>query len=117
MTLEVEDILKLIINNLEEKKAFDIKTIDLTDQQAIVDYMVVASATSGRHATSLADYLSKVLRDHKIKTKIEGERGAEWILLDAGDILVHIFRPETRAAYNLEDLWEKLEGLSRKVID
>jgi ribosome-associated protein len=86
-------------------KAEDIVTIDLHGKSSIGDYMVVSSGRSNRHVASIADRVIEDLGRAGIKTRIEGLPHADWVLIDAGDVIVHVFRPEVRAFYNLEKMW------------
>jgi len=87
-------------------KAEDITTIDLTGKTSIGDFMVVASGRSQRHVSAVADNLVKELHVAGIKqVRVEGLRQADWVLIDAGDVIVHVFRPEVRDFYALEKMW------------
>lgn len=87
-------------------KAQDSVTIDLTGKSSIGDYMVVTSGTSQRHVGSVADNVVKDLEEAGVRNlRVEGMRQADWVLIDAGDVIVHVFRPEIRAFYNLEKMW------------
>ena len=90
---------------LDDKKADLITIIDLTDKNAIVDYMIVASGTSNRHVHTLAGYVEKELKERGIRANVEGVPLCDWVLLDVGDILVHLFKPDIREFYNLEKMW------------
>ena len=92
---------------LEDSKAEDIVSIDLSGKTALADHMIVASGRSHRHVTALADHLQRALKDagHGAP-RIEGLPHADWVLLDAGDVIVHLFRPEVRSFYNVEKLWD-----------
>ena len=96
------ELLRRIIDSLEDGKAEEIVTIDLAGKTTIADYMVIASGRSARQVTSLAEHLE---RDLPCRVAVEGKTQAEWVLLDAGDVIVHIFRPEARAHYNIEKMW------------
>ncbi|HEV2185764.1 MAG TPA: ribosome silencing factor, partial [Stellaceae bacterium] len=98
------ELLTRIIASLEDGKAEDIVTIDLTGKTLIADYMVVASGRSARQVVSLAEHLIEVL-PKKWRASVEGKTQGDWVLIDAGDVIVHIFRPEIRAHYNLEKMW------------
>jgi nicotinate-nucleotide adenylyltransferase len=100
--LPAPELLRRIIDSLEDGKAEEIVTIDLAGKTTIADYMVIASGRSARQVTSLAEHLE---RDLPCRVAIEGKTTAEWVLLDAGDVIVHLFRPETRTHYNLEKMW------------
>jgi ribosome-associated protein len=88
-------------------KAEDIVTIDLTGKSSIADAMVVASGRSQRHVGAVADHVVKDLEEAGLPgIKVEGMRQADWVLIDAGDVIVHVFRPEVRAFYDLEKMWK-----------
>lgn len=87
-------------------KAEDIVTIDLSGKSSIGDYMVVASGRSQRHVASVAENVVKDVEQSGIpRVRVEGMRQADWVLIDSGDVIVHVFRPETREFYNLEKMW------------
>ena len=87
-------------------KAEDTTTIDLRGKSAIADYMVIASGRSNRHVGSVADRVVDDLNKAGCKgVRVEGMPHCDWVLIDAGDILVHVFRPEARAFYSLEKMW------------
>ena len=87
-------------------KAEDIVTIDLSGKTSIGDYMVVASGRSQRHVASVADNVVKEIEKSGVaRVRVEGVRQADWVLIDAGDVIVHVFRPEIREFYNLEKMW------------
>jgi nicotinate-nucleotide adenylyltransferase len=98
------DLLTRIIASLEDGKAEDIVTIDLAGKTLIADYMVVATGRSARQVVSLAEHLSEAL-PKKWRAAVEGKAQGDWVLIDAGDVIVHLFRPEIRAHYNLEKMW------------
>lgn len=92
---------------LDADKASDIVSIPLDDQTALADHIVVASGTSSRHILSLAEKLKDKLNMLGIKNiRIEGVSQANWVILDAGDIIIHLFRPEVREFYNIEKMWQ-----------
>lgn len=87
-------------------KAEDILTIDLAGKTTIADYMVIATGRSQRHVASVAEDAARKLKQAGIRSMhSEGMRAADWVLIDAGDVIVHVFQPETRAFYNLEKMW------------
>ena len=91
---------------LDENKAEDIVAIDVRDKCSFADYMIVASGRGGRHVSSLAEYVVKALKKEGFTGMTsEGQDTGEWVLIDTGDVIVHIFRPETRQFYNLEKMW------------
>jgi nicotinate (nicotinamide) nucleotide adenylyltransferase/ribosome silencing factor RsfS/YbeB/iojap len=98
------ELLTRIIASLEDGKAEDIVTIDLAGKTLIADYMVVASGRSARQVVSLAEHLIEAL-PKKWRSAVEGKAQGDWVLIDAGDVIVHLFRPEIRAHYNLEKMW------------
>jgi ribosome silencing factor RsfS/YbeB/iojap/nicotinate (nicotinamide) nucleotide adenylyltransferase len=100
--LAAPELLRLVIGSLEDGKAEEIVTIDLAGKTTIADYMVVASGRSARQVAALTDHLEQALPG-RIAT--EGKSQGDWVLIDAGDVIVHIFRPEIRAYYNLEKMW------------
>ena len=86
----------------------DCVTIPLAGKSAIADYIVVLSGTSARHVVSICENMQERLKQNQIVPRIEGKAQGDWVLVDAGDIIVHIFRPEVREFYQLEKMW--LEG-------
>ncbi|MEP1231488.1 MAG: ribosome silencing factor [Litorimonas sp.] len=92
--------------NLDENSAQDIIKIDVRGKSSVADFMIVASGRSNRHVSALSDYLLRALKElgHK-DLGIEGLEGCDWVLVDIGDVVVHIFRPEVRVFYNLEKIW------------
>ncbi|MEM9683548.1 MAG: ribosome silencing factor [Pseudomonadota bacterium] len=104
--------MSVVTNALEDDKAIDILTIDLKDKTAIADHMVIASGRSSRHVGAIADHLVERLKKHGLKgISVEGQKHCDWVLIDAGDILVHLFRPEVREFYKLEKLWSDAAAL------
>lgn len=96
----------LIERVLDDHKANDITAIDLTGKADFADSMVIASGTSQRHVASLADHVIHALKDAGFEhVPAEGQEAGEWVLVDAGDVIVHIFHPEARSRYNLEKMW------------
>lgn len=100
-----EDILNLVLKCLEDGKASDVVTIPLAGKSNIADYMVIASGSSGRQVIALAENISLALKKAKVKNSIEGKAGGQWLIVDALDVIVHIFYPETRTFYALEEIW------------
>jgi ribosome-associated protein len=99
-------LLSLIERSLDDDKAVDPVTIDLDGKTAIADAMVVASGTSQRHIAAMADKLIERLKAAGIMgVAAEGVADSDWVLIDTGDVIVHLFRPEAREFYNLEKLW------------
>jgi ribosome-associated protein len=97
---------RLILNRLDDEKAQDIVFIDLKDKSSIADGMIVASGRSHRHVGAMADHLLRALKDAgRGRARVEGLPHCDWVLIDAGDVIVHLFRPEVRAFYNIEKIW------------
>ena len=98
-----------ILEILENKKAIDIKVMDIAEKSTFTDKFIIASGTSNTHVKSLADNIEVDLKKENIYArKIEGYESGRWILMDYGEVVVHIFHPEEREFYDLENLWEKL---------
>lgn len=101
-----QKIKALVEQSLDADKALDIVTIDLDEQNGIADYMIVASGTSTRHVSALAEKLRDRLESRGMKNiRVEGLSQSDWVVIDAVDVIVHIFRPEVRDFYNLEKMW------------
>ena len=101
-----ETQLKQVVHWLDEAKAEDIVTIDLKGKSSLGDFMVIATGRSDRHVGAVAEQLRKHLKDHGAgNVRVEGLETCDWVLIDAGDILVHVFRGEVRDFYNLEKMW------------
>ncbi|HEY4030404.1 MAG TPA: ribosome silencing factor [Caulobacteraceae bacterium] len=97
---------EMILHRLDEDKAQDIVVIDLKDKSSVADTMIVASGRSHRHVGALADHLLRLLKEAgQGKARVEGLPHCDWVLIDAGDIIVHLFRPEVRSFYNIEKIW------------
>ena len=104
-------LLDKIINLLEDKKGIDIKIMEVKEETTLSDYFVVASGTSNTHIKALADNVEEELKKENIyPNKIEGYNTATWILMDYGDVIVHIFTQKERENYKLEELWEKTKN-------
>lgn len=98
--------LRTVLDSLEESKAEDIVTIDLAGKSTIGDHMVVASGRSHRHVGAVADRVIRALKEAGHGSpRIEGLPQCDWVLVDAGDVIVHLFRPEVRSFYNIEKMW------------
>lgn len=107
----VEALKDLIEQSLDADKAEDITIIDLQSQSALADYMVVATGTSSRHIAALANKLKDRLETRGIKgIRIEGLAQSDWVAIDTGDIIVHLFREEVREFYNIEKMWLPLKS-------
>ena len=108
---------KTILHRLDEDKAQDIVVIDLKDKSSVADAMIVASGRSHRHVGALADHLLRLLKEAgQGKARVEGLPHCDWVLIDAGDIIVHLFRPEVRSFYNIEKIWSVEPPANRAVV-
>ena len=97
---------EIIVQVLDDAKAKDIVSINLRGKTSLTDDLIIASGTSTRHVISMADILAKKLKEFGYKPRIEGKEGSgEWIVLDLGDAIVHLFCPQTREFYEIETLW------------
>jgi ribosome-associated protein len=110
-----EQKLQLVKDAMEDKKAIDLVVMDLEGKTLIADYFVVCTGTSKIHCRAIADGLLETMKKHGIKgVRSEGYEQGTWILLDYADVVAHIFSPEEREYYNLEDLWKRsarVEGM------
>ncbi len=100
------DPLSAVLASLEDSKAEDTVSIDITGKTALADHMVVASGRSHRHVGAIADHLVRDLKNAGFGApRVEGLPHCDWVLIDAGDVVVHLFRPEVRSFYNIEKMW------------
>ena len=98
--------LQAVLVSLEDSKAEDIVTINIAGKSALGDYMVVVSGRSNRHVLAITDHLITDLKDDGYgNARVEGADAGDWVLIDTGDIIVHVFRPEIREFYNIEKMW------------
>jgi ribosome-associated protein len=103
---DADKTLKMILSRLDDMKAEETVTIDLRGKSAFSDYMVVTSGRANRHVGAIAENVTKALKETGIKNiHVEGMPNCDWVLIDSGDVIVHVFRPEVREFYNLERLW------------
>jgi ribosome-associated protein len=103
---ESEGLLQIIRTSLDDDKAEDVVVIDLRGKSEIADWMVIASGRSTRQVAAIADKLvERVKAVTGRSAKVEGKEAADWVLIDAGDVIVHVFRPEVREFYQLEKMW------------
>jgi len=102
-----QELADLILSRLEDDKAEDIITIDLSGKSDVADAMIIASGRSQRHVGAVADQVITALRENGHgKPRVEGLPHCDWVLVDAGDVILHIFRPEVREFYNIEKMWQ-----------
>jgi len=98
---------ELILNTLDDAKAEDTVSVDITGKSSLADHMIVTSGRSQRHVGAVADQVISALRDNGFgKPRVEGLPHCDWVLVDTGDVIVHIFRPEVREFYNIEKMWQ-----------
>ena len=110
-------ILNVVLDTLDDAKAEDVVCIDLKGKTSIGDQMVVASGRSQRHVGAMADQLLRKLKEKGYgRARVEGLPHADWVLIDTGDVIVHIFRPEVRDFYNLEKMWSADRPMERMVV-
>jgi ribosome-associated protein len=101
-----DETLQMILSRLDDMKAEDIVTIDLNGKSSIADFMVVATGRSNRHVGAVADNVVSELKKSGLKNiRVEGQPHCEWVLIDTGDVIVHVFRPEVRDFYSIEKMW------------
>ncbi|KAA0969756.1 ribosome silencing factor [Aureimonas fodinaquatilis] len=106
--------IQLVLASLEDSKAEEIVFIDLKGKSALADYMVIASGRSHRHVSAVADHLLRDMKENGLgSAKVEGLQNGDWVLIDTGDIIVHIFRPEVRSFYNIEKMWSAADQESQ----
>ena len=104
--VNVDEATRIVLTSLEDDKAEDILAIDIRGKSSFADMLIVASGRSARHVGALADHVMRKLKEAGVKdVRIEGMPQADWVLVDAGDVVVHLFRPEVRAFYNIEKIW------------
>ncbi len=108
--MDLETMKRAVVDALEDIKAFDITVMDVRKLTSMASYMIIANATSSRQAKALANSVREKLKELGADIRgTEGEKEGEWVLVDLGDIIVHIMLPATRAYYNLEQLWGETE--------
>ena len=101
-----EDVLALVLKSVDDDKAEDIVQIDLRGRSDVADYMVICSGRSSRQVAAISEKLSERLKQaFGIVSRMEGKETGDWVLIDAGDVIVHVFRPEVREFYQLEKMW------------
>lgn len=113
--MQAEQLLKMVEDELNDRKAHQVSTLDVRGKTSITDYMVIATATSTRHAKSLCDYVVEKVKQNGLQPLgQEGEGGSDWVLVDLGDVVLHVMTGQAREFYQLEKLWsvagEKVAG-------
>ena len=111
--MEAEQLKHLIVNALDDLKAVNTVVLDVTGLTDVMDFLVISSGTSNRHVKSLASNVSMEAKKQGMRPLgIEGDDAGEWVLVDFGDVVVHVMLPATRDLYDLERLWTSAENLS-----
>ncbi len=104
--MKAEELKNIAVAALEDLKAVDVIELDVRGMTSITDYMIVASGTSNRHVKSLINNVIEKIKEHGVKPLgVEGEKDAQWCLVDAGDVVVHVMLPDVREFYQLEKFW------------
>ena len=105
--MQTEELLEIVKTTLDENKGGDIKVIDVRGRTSVTDYMVLATGTSERHLRALSDHVLDAVKKRDFKPLgVEGKQAGDWVLVDLGDVVVHVMSAQTRAFYQLEKLWE-----------
>ena len=116
--MQSPELKKLVVNALEDLKADNICVLDVKDKTSVTDFMVIASGTSTRHVRSLADNLAAEVKSHGVKTLgVEGAEVSDWVLVDLGEVVVHVMLPSARTFYDLEGFWRDGPDASQTVVE
>jgi ribosome-associated protein len=111
---DAEETLKIVLDRLDDMKAEDTITIDLRGKSSIADYMIVTTGRANRHVGAIAENVVKGLGEVGVKgVHVEGLPNCDWVLIDTGDIIVHVFRPEVRTFYSLEKMWAPVRSTTK----
>jgi ribosome-associated protein len=111
---DADETLKIVLDRLDEMKAEDTVTIDLRNKSSIADYMIVTTGRANRHVGAIAENVVKELGEAGMKgVHVEGLPNADWVLIDTGDVIVHVFRPEVRTFYSLEKMWTPVRSATK----
>lgn len=106
-------IVEIVTKTLDDNKAEDVVVMDLKGKTSIASYMVIASGTSQRHVASLAEKVQENLKKAGFKSTVEGAEKADWVLIDAFDVIVHLFKPEVRDFYSIEKMWSSVAEIRK----
>jgi len=111
---DADETLKIVLSRLDDMKAEDTVTIDLRGKSSIADYMIVTTGRANRHVGAIAENVVKELGAAGLKgVHIEGLPNCDWVLIDTGDVIVHVFRPEVRSFYSLEKMWAPVRSTTK----
>jgi ribosome-associated protein len=111
-----DDVLSAVLSSLSDNKAEDVVQIDLRGKSSVCDHMVIASGRSSRQVAAISEKLAETLKaDLGLQTRMEGKDTGDWVLIDAGDVVVHVFRPEVRDFYQLEKMWSPADQTAATV--
>lgn len=109
--MQIDDLVQVVESALDELKAKDVVRIDVRELTSVTDFMIIASGTSNRHVSSLSDNVVEKAKEAGSRPLgVEGKDSGEWVLVDLGDIIVHVMQPATREFYDLERLWQSAES-------
>jgi ribosome-associated protein len=113
---DADKTLNMILSRLDDMKAEETVTIDLRGKSAFSDYMIITTGRANRHVGAIAENIAKGLKENGIKSPhVEGLPNCDWVLIDSGDVIVHVFRPEVREFYNLERLWTQSPAAAKVI--
>lgn len=116
--MQTDTLKSLVVDALEELKARDVVELDVAELTSVTDVMVVASGTSSRHVSALANNVIEKAKEAGLRPLgVEGQQSGEWVLVDLGDVVAHVMMPETRQLYDLERLWADLPTDSKRAAD
>ena len=111
---DADKTLNMILSRLDDMKAEETVTIDLRGKSAFSDYMIVTSGRANRHVGAIAENVTKALKENGIRNlHVEGLPNCDWVLIDTGDVIVHVFRPEVRTFYSLEKMWTPVRSATK----
>ena len=104
--MQTKELLKMVENVLDERKGQNISIMDVIDKTSVTDFMIVVTSTSERHAKALSDYVLEKVKDKGlVPLGVEGSKGSDWVLVDLGDVILHVMTAQAREFYQLEKLW------------